>query len=252
VNGTPKHRAPYQALLHESVQIPFDNLLAAENALKDDVAAVIIEPVQGEGGVRVPRRGYLTELRELCHANGSLLICDEVQTGIGRTGKLFASEHEDVRPDIVTLGKGLGGGFPVAAFLCTDEVAQTAQPGDHGTTYGGNPLACAAANAVLRVVEEEKLVDRAASLGEKLASRLAAFAEENADRVEGTRGKGLLQGLLLREPERAAKLPRRALEKGVVLNVTAGNVVRFFPALNIPEDELWEAVDRVFALIREG
>ena len=251
VIGSEKHRAPYAPLLRESVRIPFDNLLAAEDALDDRVAAVIVEPVQGEGGVHVPRRGYLTELRELCHANGALLICDEVQTGIGRTGRLFACQHEDVRPDIVTLGKGLGGGFPVAAFLCTEAVAATVQPGDHGTTYGGNPLACAAANAVLAVIEEEKLCDRAASLGEKLATRLGAFAEEHPRRVEGVRGRGLLQALVLRDPKQAAGLPARAIEQGVLVNVTAGNVVRFFPALNIPEDELWEALDRVLALVAD-
>jgi predicted acetylornithine/succinylornithine family transaminase len=249
VIGTEKHRAPYAPLLHESVRIPYDNLIAADAALDDSVAAVIVEPVQGEGGVNVPRRGYLTELRELCHANGALLICDEVQTGIGRTGRLFACEHENLEPDILTLGKGLGGGFPVAAFLCSEDVASTVQLGDHGTTYGGNPLACAAANAVLDVLVEEKLVERAALLGEKLAARLHAFAEANPERVAGTRGRGLLQALVLRDATLAAGLPQRAIEQGVLVNVTAGTVLRIFPALNIPEDELWDALDRVLALI---
>ena len=249
VIGTEKHRAPYAPMLNESLRIPFDNLLAADRALDDHVAAVIVEPVQGEGGVNVPRPGYLKELADLCHAYGALLIADEVQTGIGRTGTMFACEHDGVVPDIVTLGKGLGGGFPVAAFLCTDEVAETVQLGDHGTTYGGNPLACAAANAVLRVVEEEKLVARAAELGERLATRLRAFADEHPDLAVEVRGRGLLQALVLQDAERTASLPLRALERGVLVNVTAGNVVRFFPALNIPEDDLWPAVDAILELV---
>jgi acetylornithine/succinyldiaminopimelate/putrescine aminotransferase len=251
VIGTEKHRAPYAPLLHESVRIPFDDVAAAERAIDERTAAVIVEPVQGEGGVNVPGDGYLRSLRERCHAVGALLICDEVQTGIGRTGKLFACEHEGVTPDILTLGKGLGGGFPVAAFLCTEEVAATVQPGDHGTTYGGNPLACAAALAVLRVVEEEKLVARAADLGDRLAERLGAFVASRPDRALSVRGRGLLQALILADADRAAALPARALERGVVVNVTAGNVVRFFPALNIPEEELWEGVDAVLALVAD-
>ena len=175
VIGTEKHRAPYASLLHESVRVPFDDLDAAARALDAHTAAFIVEPVQGEGGVNVPREGYLRELSELCHAVGALLICDEVQTGVGRTGRMFACEHEGVVPDVMALGKGLGGGFPVAAFLCTESVAKTVALGEHGTTFGGNPLACAAANAVLRVLEEEKLVARSAELGARLHARLRAF-----------------------------------------------------------------------------
>ena len=150
----------------------------------------------------------------------------------------------------MTLGKGLGGGFPVAAFLCTEEVAGTVALGDHGTTFGGNPLACAAANAVLRVIEEEKLVARAAELGARLAARLRAFAGEHPDRVRvGVRGRGLLQALVLRDPRAPPPCPLQAIERGVLVNVTAGNVVRLFPALNIPEDDLWEGVDAVLGLI---
>jgi acetylornithine/succinyldiaminopimelate/putrescine aminotransferase len=171
-----------------------------------------------------------------------------VQTGVGRTGTPLGYQHEDVVPDVVTLGKGLGGGFPVAAFACTDAVASTVQIGDHGTTFGGNPLACAAASAVLRVVEREKLAERAARLGTELMRRLREFAAARPDLVETVRGRGLLVGLVLRDAERAATIPGRALERGVVVNVTAGRVVRFFPALNIPEDELWEALDVVLEL----
>jgi acetylornithine/N-succinyldiaminopimelate aminotransferase len=251
VIGTEKHRAPYAPLLHESVRVPFDDLDAAARALDAQTAAFIVEPVQGEGGVNVPREGYLRELAELCHAVGALLICDEVQTGIGRTGRMFACEHEGVVPDVMALGKGLGGGFPVAAFLCTESVARTVALGEHGTTFGGNPLACAAANATLRVVEEEKLVARAAELGARLHARLRAFAAERSDRVATARGKGLLQALVLRDADRAAALPLRAIERGVLVNVTAGSVVRFFPALNIPEDDLFSGLDVVLALVAD-
>jgi acetylornithine/succinyldiaminopimelate/putrescine aminotransferase len=249
VMGAAKHREPYAALIPEQVQVPFDDLAAAQKAIDESVAAFIVEPVQGEGGVNVPSEAYLRGLRERCDATGALLIFDEVQTGMGRTGKLFAAEHARVDPDIMTLGKGLGGGFPVAAFLTTEAVAKTVSLGDHGTTYGGNPLACAAANAVFDVLEEEKLVARAAELGARLQQKLAAFAEAKPELASGARGLGLLQALVLRDAERAATLPARALERGVVVNVTAANVVRFFPALNVPEDDLWPAVETILALV---
>jgi acetylornithine/N-succinyldiaminopimelate aminotransferase len=249
VIGQARHREPYRALLREPTIVPFDDLDAAAKAVDGDTAAFIVEPVQGEGGVNVPRDGYLAGLREICDANGALLIVDEVQTGIGRTGRMLALEHDGVTPDILALGKGLGGGFPVAAFLTTEAVAATVQLGDHGTTYGGNPLACAAANAVLRVLAEEGLVERSAALGARLLDRLRAFAARHPDLVDAVRGRGLLVGLALRDAETAASIPGRALAQGVLVNVTAGRVVRFFPALNIPEAELWPAVDTVLALL---
>jgi acetylornithine/N-succinyldiaminopimelate aminotransferase len=251
VIGQVKHREPYAALLREPAVIPYDDLAAAAKAVDGETAAFIVEPIQGEGGVNVPGDGYLAGLREICDANGALLVLDEVQTGIGRTGRMLALEHEGVAPDVVTLGKGLGGGFPVAAFLTTESVAETVKLGDHGTTFGGNPLACAAANAVLRVVEEEKLVERAAVLGAQLLERLDAFAAAHPNAVDGVRGRGLLVGLVLRDAEAAGSIPSRALARGVLTNVTAGCVVRFFPALNIPEEELWPAVDTVLALVAE-
>jgi predicted acetylornithine/succinylornithine family transaminase len=250
VIGQPKHREPYRALLPEPVCVPFGDVRAAELALDRDCAAFIVEPIQGEGGVNVPPPGYLGALRRLTEAAGALLVFDEVQTGVGRTGRMFALEHEGVVPDVVTLGKGLGGGFPVAAFLTSEAVAATVSLGDHGTTFGGNPLACAAANAVLHVIEAEKLVERAASLGERLLARLRDFAREHPEVAQEARGRGLLLGLELHDAERAAALPLRAVQRGVLVNVTAGRVVRLFPALNIPEEELWPAVETVLELAR--
>jgi predicted acetylornithine/succinylornithine family transaminase len=248
VIGQAKHRSPYRALLPEPVAVPFGDVGAAERAIDRECAAFIIEPIQGEGGVNVPPPGYLAALRRFCDASGALLIFDEVQTGIGRTGRMFALEHEGVIPDVVTLGKGLGGGFPVGSFLTSEKVAATVSLGDHGTTFGGSPLACAAANAVLRVIEAEKLVERAAGLGEKLLARLRAFAQEHPKTAEEARGRGLLLGLALRDEASAGTLSLRAAQRGVLVNVTAGRVIRFFPALNIPEAELWPAVETVLEL----
>lgn len=256
VIGQDKHHGPYRALLPERSLVPFGDLDAAKRALLDDrdgpPAAFIVEPIQGEGGVNVPPDGYLAGLRDLCDAAGALLIFDEVQTGIGRTGRWFGCDHEGVSPDLMSLGKGLGGGFPVGAFVMTAAVAKKLALGDHGSTYGGNPLACAAANATLRTIAEEKLCDRAASVGEQVMARLAAFAHEHPDLAEPPRGRGLLIGLPVRDEARAATIVSRSLDRGVVVNVTAGRIVRLFPALNIPEDDLWSALDVVLDVIRGG
>ena len=246
--GQEHHRAPYRALLPEPVIVPFGSLEAAEAAVDSNVAAVVVEPVQGEGGVRPAPPGYLAGLRKLCDRSGALLVLDEIQTGVGRTGTFLALEQEGVVPDILTLGKGLGGGFPIAAFLCTEEVAATVEPGDHGGTYAGNPLGCAAALAVLDVLEEEDLVARAATLGARVAERLRRFAAEHPAAVREVRGRGLLLGIELADEGIASALPLRAIEEGVLVNVTAGRVLRLFPALNIPEDELFDALERVLAL----
>jgi predicted acetylornithine/succinylornithine family transaminase len=251
VIGQAKHREPYAALLPDPVVVAYGDRDAAAAAIDEETAAFIVEPLQGEGGVRVPPPGYLQEVREICRAKGALLILDEVQTGIGRTGKMLALQHEGVTPDVLTLGKGLGGGFPIAAFMTTEEVAKTVSLGDHGGTYIGNPVASAAASAVLEVVCEEKLPERAAELGERIQKRLRAFSDDHPDLVAEVRGRGLLIGLVLRDVERAAALPGRALERGILVNVTAGDVMRLFPPLNIPEDDLWPALDTLLELVRE-
>lgn len=245
VIGQPKHRDPYRALLPEPVFVPFGDLDAARAAMDDTTAAFVVEPIQGEGGVNAAPPGYLAGLQRLCREHGALLVLDEIQTGIGRTGTLFACQHDGVIPDVMTLGKGLGGGFPVAAFVASEDVAATVSLGDHGGTYAGNPLACAAVDTVLRIVVDEKLSERAAELGARVAERLRRFAAERPDAAESVRGRGLLLGLVLRDVDRAATLSLRAAEAGVLANVTAGRVLRLFPALNIPEDELWPALETV-------
>jgi acetylornithine/succinyldiaminopimelate/putrescine aminotransferase len=254
--GQEKHRAPYQRIVQEGCFVPFGDLDAAARAVDADTAAFVVEPIQGEGGVHVAPAGYLAGLRERTRAAGALLILDEIQTGIGRTGRWLALEHEalpdgsgPVVPDIVTLGKGLGGGFPIASFLCTEDVAKTVSLGDHGGTYAGNPLACAAADTVLRVIAEDGLVARAAELGARTLGRLRAFAAEHPERAGEVRGRGLLLGMELRDLDAAATLSQRAVARGVLVNVTAGRVLRLFPALNIPEDELRDALETVLDLI---
>jgi acetylornithine/N-succinyldiaminopimelate aminotransferase len=255
--GQEKHRSPYQRLLQEGCFVPFGDLDAARAAIDANTAAFVVEPVQGEGGVNVAPPGYLAGLRELTRDAGALLILDEIQTGIGRTGKWLALEWDAAKPsgtsgwapDVVTLGKGLGGGFPIAAFLCTEDVATTVSLGDHGGTYAGNPLACAAANAVLSVIEEDGLVARSAELGDRVQQRLQRFASEHPQASAKVRGRGLLIGMELLDKDAATTLSRRAIERGVLVNVTAGNVLRLFPALNIPEDDLWPALDAVLALL---
>jgi acetylornithine/N-succinyldiaminopimelate aminotransferase len=251
VLGQEKYRAPWSTIIRENSFVPYGDLDAAKAALGDDVAAMIVEPVQGEGGVHVPPDGYLCGLAEACHAAGALLILDEVQTCIGRTGRWMALEHSGVLPDIVTLGKGLGGGVPLAAFMATDHVMSRIEPGDHGGTYAGNLLTCRAGATVLRVVEEQGLVERAARLGEQVLSRFSALADR-ADGVESVRGIGLLVGLVLRDGEAAARIHAELRENGLLINLTAERVLRLFPALNIPEDELERGLELIENAVEKG
>ncbi len=249
--GQEKYRARWSAIIHEARFVPYGDLAAAESVLDDEVAAMIVEPVQGEGGAVVPPEGYLEGLARACHSAGALLILDEVRTGIGRTGRWLACDHSGVEPDILTLGKGLGGGLPIAAFMATDEVMSSIEPGDHGGTYAGNPLCSRAAVTVLRVIEEESLIARAARLGEHVRERLDALCTR-CDRVESVRGLGLLLGLVLRDPAIAAAVHTGTREGGVLVNLTAERVIRIFPALNIPEDELDRALDVLESVIEKA
>lgn len=252
VIGQDKHRGPWKALVREASFVPFGDVAAARAAIDASVAAVIVEPIQGEGGVNVPADGYLAELRRACDATGSLLIVDEIQTGMGRTGRWLALEHDAVRPDIVTLGKGLGGGVPIAGFIATEAVMGSIQPGDHGGTYSGNPLVCRAACAVYDVIERENLVERAGRLGAQVMGRLSAFAKLNDDKIETVRGRGLLMGVVLRSAELAARIQPQIRERGVLVNLTAERVLRIFPALNIPDEDIDHALDVLEATIEEA
>ncbi len=241
--GQTKYREPWSGIIREASFVPYGDLQAAEQAIGDDVAALIVEPVQGEGGVVLPPEGYIQGVAKACRDAGALLILDEVQTCVGRTGRWLALEHSGVVPDILSIGKGVGGGLPIAVFMATEEVMSSIVPGDHGGTYAGNPLCARGAATVLRVIEEEGLVERAARLGDSTLSRLSEFAKRNSDRVEEARGLGLLIGLVMRDAERAASVHQTARDRGILVNLTADRVIRIFPALNIPEAELEGALD---------
>ena len=228
--------------------VKFGDVDAVRSALSSKTCAVLVEPIQGEGGVIIPPKGYLAELRRLCDANGVLLILDEIQSGLGRTGKLFAFEHEGIRPDGVIIGKALSGGFyPVSAFLSTDEVMSVFTPGIHGSTYGGNPLACAVAIAALDVLMDEKLVERAAELGEHLRQRLSGL---RSPLVREARSIGLWAGVeLVAEAGGARKYCYRLKERGLLCKDTHVNTIRLAPPLVITRDELDWAIDQIEAVL---
>ncbi|XP_053306413.1 ornithine aminotransferase, mitochondrial [Spea bombifrons] len=230
--------------------IPYNDLPALERALQDpNVAAFMVEPIQGEAGVIVPDEGYLTGVRKLCTAHNVLFIADEVQTGLARTGKMLAVDHENVRPDIVTLGKALSGGvYPVSAVLCDDEVMLTIKPGEHGSTYGGNPLACRVAMASLEVIEEENLAENARKMGELLRAELMKTPN---DIVTSVRGKGLLNAIVIKQTKDcdAWKVCLRLRDNGLLAKPTHGDVIRLAPPLIIKEDEIRECIDIIHKTI---
>ena len=231
--------------------IPYDDLAALEAALADPhVAGFMVEPIQGEAGVVVPAEGYLRRAAELCQRHNVLLIADEVQTGIGRTGRLLACDHEDVRPDILVLGKALSGGvFPVSAVLARNEIMNTLRPGEHGSTFGGNPLACRVAMAALEVVRDERLAERAERLGQRFRARMQRLAD-TCSLLRGVRGKGLLNALLVNdtpESDTAWNLCLRLRDGGLLAKPTHGNIIRLAPPLVITEAQL----DQCCAIIEQ-
>ena len=228
------------------IKIPFNNIPALEDALKDkNVAGFLVEPIQGEAGVFVPDDGYLKKAYEFCKKNNVLFIADEVQTGIARTGKMLACDHEGVRPDILILGKAISGGVvPVSCVLADDEIMLTIKPGEHGSTYGGNPLACKVAIAALEVIKNEKLVENAAKMGEIFRGEMRGI---KSDMIELVRGKGLLNAVVIRnKPGKTAWDVCLAMaDKGVLAKPTHGNIIRFAPPLVITEKELLDAIARI-------
>jgi acetylornithine/N-succinyldiaminopimelate aminotransferase len=246
--GTPKYHEGYAPLPTGFIYVPFGDAAALEAAMVPEVAAVILEPVQGEGGINVPPPGYLQAVRELCDKHEAMLIFDEIQTGMGRTGAWFAFEHEDVRPDIMTVAKALGGGYPISAILATEQAAKGFSYGDHGTTFGGSPLASAVALAVIEAIESGHLIDNAKKCGAYFKKKLALLAEKYPDVIKDVRGEGLLLGLELKGHSRW--LVDACLAKKVILNSTAGNVVRILPPLNVKKSEIdvaLAAMDEAFA-----
>lgn len=232
--------------------VPYNNTAMLEEALEDqNVVAFLVEPIQGEAGVYVPDDGYLKKAYDMCKAKNVLFIADEVQTGIARTGKLLACEHENVRPDILILGKALSGGvLPVSAVLADDDIMLVIKPGEHGSTFGGNPLACAVAVAALEVVKEEKLADRAEELGKIFRKELEDF---NSPMIELVRGKGLLNAIVIKPTngKEAWDVCVKMAENGLLAKPTHQHIIRFAPPLVISENELLEAIEIIKKSITE-
>lgn len=222
----------------------YGDLGAVRDCLKSNTVAVLIEPIQGEGGVIMPPAGFLGGLRELCSAENVLFIADEIQTGLGRTGKMFCCDHEDVAPDMYILGKALAGGFyPVSAVAASRKIMDVFTPGDHGSTFGGNPLACAIAREALRILVEEKLPQRAQEMGEYFISKLRALSSPH---VKEVRGRGLLIGVEIRkESGKARPFCEKLMELGVLCKETHEQVIRFAPPLVIERDEVDWVVEQV-------
>ncbi len=228
-------------------QVPFGDAKALRDAITPNTVAFLVEPVQGEAGIVVPPPGYLAEVSQICRDHNVLLICDEIQSGLGRTGKLFAFEHDHIRPDIAILGKALSGGFyPVSAVLASREILGVFQPGDHGSTFGGNPLACAVARAALKVIVDEELPARSAELGEYALKRLQSL---HLDCIQEVRGKGLWIGIELHVPARP--VCERLKQRGVLCKETHATVIRLAPPLMISPDDLGWGLDQIEAVLRE-
>ncbi|AZK93233.1 MULTISPECIES: acetylornithine transaminase [Streptomyces] len=235
LTGQPAKQQPFLPLPGDVTHVPYGDAEALRDAVTEDTALVIIEPIQGENGVVTPPKGYLTAARDITRATGTLLVLDEVQTGIGRTGHWFAAQAEGVEADIVTLAKALGGGLPLGATLAFGPAADLLKPGQHGTTFGGNPVACAAGLAVLDTIAAEGLLDEVKRLGEKIRSGVESL---NHPQVSHVRGAGLLLGIVLKEPL-APQVQKAAQGAGFLVNAPAPDVVRLMPPLTIGE----EAVD---------
>ena len=247
--GQPHKHEPFAPLPAWFTYVSLNDEEALDQAVGDDTTAVMLEVVQGEGGVRLATPEYLQAARKFCEERSAALIFDEVQTGLGRTGKWFAFQHYDIAPDIVTLAKALGGGLPIGACIAREDVADAFKPGDHATTFGGGPVPCAAANAVLDVIESEGLVARAAEAGEKLIGRLSAATEGNGA-VREIRGLGLLIAIEL-GGDWAAEIVVKALAKGLVVNNVAPNAVRLAPPLIVSDDQIEQAVEILTGILSE-
>ncbi|MDO4204557.1 MAG: acetylornithine transaminase [Selenomonadaceae bacterium] len=246
----PKYQEGFGPLPAAFDYVTYGDLAELESKMNDKVSAVMLETIQGEGGVYVPSAEYLKGVRALCDKYGALLIFDEIQCGIGRTGSFFAYDGFGVKPDIVTLAKGLAGGVPIGAVITTEEVASALHPGDHGTTFGGNPLACAAANVVLDTVSAPDFLKNVAKLGDYFTGQLKKLAAKYPGLIKEVRGKGLMLGAELTRDDIGRDIVNDVLANGAIINCTAGNVLRFVPPLIITEadiDAVLACVDKALA-----
>lgn len=247
LTGQPKYHAGMGPMMGGVVHVKYDDLAAMDAVITDKTAAVFLEPIQAEGGILVPSEGYLEGVRKLCDARGALLFFDEVQTGYGRTGKFLGREHSGVMPDACSLAKGIGGGFPLAAIALSEKLADGLPVGSHGSTFGGNPLACAAGLAVLEVFDAEKLVENAHTLGEYLGAQLSEMASDaSLPAAVEMRGRGLLRGIRVGAEYDAMQVLAAMRNEGVLASTAGADVVRLAPALNTTKAD----ADRVLAVLR--
>jgi len=248
--GKYKYQKDYLPLLPKFIEVIFNDLESVKAAVDEEVAAVLVEPIQGEGGIKIATQEFIKRLRELCDKEGILLIFDEIQCGLGRTGKMFAYQYYNVEPDILTLAKSLGGGLPIGALIAKEKVASSFKPGDHGTTFGGNPVACAVALANLKILKEENLIAKCQEKGEYFKKKLEELKEKHPEYIKEIRVLGLMVGLEIKKD--GPEIVKKCLEKRVLINCTAGNVLRFLPPLIVKEEEidyLIEVLDKVFKKI---
>lgn len=246
--GNTKVQTGFGPLLDGFHVVPYNDMEAMRAVAQErtDVVAVMVEPIQGEGGINIPDPGYLQQLRALCEQQDWLLMLDEIQSGMGRTGRWFAHQHEDIQPDVMAVAKALGNGMPIGACLARGKAAELIQPGTHGTTFGGNPIACRAGLTVIEEIERRNLVQRAEELGQRIQQGLHS-ALHNQPGVDNIRGAGLMIGIELSMP--CAELVGKALDAGLLINVTAGNVVRLLPPYILSDEEADELVRRLSDLI---
>jgi len=245
----PKYHEGFLPLLPGFTYVPFNDISALESAFSDEVAAVMVEPIQGEGGINVATPEYLQAIRRLCDENGAVMILDEVQTGIGRTGKWFGYQHFDVEPDIITMAKALGGGVAIGAMMAREEIAASLVPGKHASTFGGNCLACAAGIAVIEAIEEDNLLQNAVEMGRYAKEKLEQLKQKHFI-IEGVRGIGLMIGVQLTSP--GNEIVDKCLDKGLRINCTSGTVLRFMPAMITTKDQIDQAIEILDAVLSDS
>ena len=253
--GQPHYQQGYEPLPGGFDYVPYNDIDALERMMSDKTCAVMLETIQGEGGVYPPKGDYLKQVRELCNKYRALLILDEIQAGIGRSGKFFAYENYGIKPDIVTLAKGLAGGVPIGAFIVTEEVAHAFKAGDHGTTFGGNPLACAAANVVLDTVPKEDFLNNVVEVGNYFKNKLIELQNKYPAAIVDVRGEGLILGaeLSTNNKKTGVEIVNECMQRGAIINCTVGKVLRFIPPLIITKsnvDEVVNILDSVFSELK--
>jgi acetylornithine/N-succinyldiaminopimelate aminotransferase len=245
----PKYHEGFLPLLPGFIYVPYNDIAALEKAFTDEVCAVMIEPIQGEGGINVATKEYVEAIRQLCDEKGAVMIFDEVQTGMGRTGKWFAYQHYDVEPDIITLAKALGGGVAIGAMMAKEELAAKLVPGKHASTFGGNCIACAAGIAVVEAIEEDNLIENAVEMGEYAKLKLEKLGEKY-DIIKEVRGIGLMIGVQLSSP--GAAIVDKCLARGLRINCTNNTVLRFMPAMIVTKEQIDEAINILDGVLGES